>query len=408
MYRLAFLSALIVLVSLILTQLWISSCDLTYEHEDMTCSQIYFLYTVPRILTSMVYIAETLSNFGIADFQTNLRFLFNQIDFNDTIKLPGIESVLVRDMVIEGIVTYGYTPLALINTSKQPVIFYFHGGGGILMSPKLSDYTLRKLADDMKVKILAPDYRKSPEVCFPQPQEDCITVVTHVVERNVEFSIDPANVFIMGDSFGGHAAVYTAFKWHDLGFNRLYGPLRGLIPVYPRLQWVNLQLPSYLPASNNGRMSSPQLIATYLSLGLIGSMELHPYILNHSITKLSQFYQERLNAFPHLVLELDWEPPIELIRKYSSYADTLLSPYATLLFQSNFSVLPPTLIIAAEYDTLYSEGRLFKSRLEESEVSVEYFEAEKMFHGFFHGSKVLSPRVEAYRRAAVFVRCNVL
>ena len=92
-------------------------------------------------------------NFGIemTSTVTNLRFLFNQIVIPTTIKLPGIESVLVRDMVIEGIVTYEYTPLALINTSKQPVIFYFHGGGGILMIPKLSDYTLRKLADDMKV-----------------------------------------------------------------------------------------------------------------------------------------------------------------------------------------------------------------------------------------------------------------
>ena len=239
---------------------------------------------------------------------------------------------------------------------------------------------------------------------LPTPQEDCLTVVTHVVQRNAEFSIDPTNVFIMGDSFGGHAAIYTAFKWHELGFDQLYGPLRGLIPVYPRVQWVNLQLHSYSAPSNNGRMSSPSLIATYLSLGLIGSTELYPYIMNRSIRKLSRYYQERLNAFPHLMLELNWQPPIELAQKYSSYADTLLSPYATLLFQSNFSVLPPTLLIAAEYDTLYSEAILFKSRLEESGVSVEYFEGEKMFHGFFHGSKMLSPRVEAYRRVAGFVR----
>ena len=347
------------LVSLIIIQLWISSCDLTKEHKDMTCSHILFLYTVPKVLTSMVYIAETLSNIGIANFNTCLRFMLNRLDSNGTLKLPDIQSVISRDMIIEGIVTYEYTPRALINTSKQPVIFYFHGGGGIMMSPKLSDYTLRQLADDMQVKIFAPDYRKSPEVCFPQPQEDCLTVVMHVVARNAEFSIDPTNVFIMGDSFGGHAAIYTAFKWHDLGLDRLYGALRGLVPVYPRLQWVNLQLHSYLAPSNNGRMSSPQLIATYLSLGLIGSMELCPYIMNHSIAKLSQYYQERLNAFPHLIVELDWEPTVELVQKYSSYADTLLSPYATLLFQSDFSVLPPTLIIAAEYDTLYSEGILF-------------------------------------------------
>ena len=167
MSKLAFLSAIIVLVSLILIQFWISSCDLTDEHRDMTCSDILFLYTVPKVLTSMVYIAETLSTIGITNFNTSLRFMLNRLDSNSTLKLPDIQSVLVRDMVVEGIVTYEYTPLALINTSKQPVIFYFHGGGGIMLSPKLSDYTLRQLADAMKVKIFAPDYRKSPEVCFP-------------------------------------------------------------------------------------------------------------------------------------------------------------------------------------------------------------------------------------------------
>ncbi|KAI6647899.1 hypothetical protein LOD99_8360 [Oopsacas minuta] len=404
-YKLTFISTLIAFISLVTLHFWIASCDLTNEHRDMTCSLKFFLYAVPHIITSMVSIANTLSYTGIVEFNTSLRYMLNQLESNTTVKYTDIQleyPVRVQDLLIDGIVTYVYTPNTLIDTPNSPVVFYFHGGGGIMQSPKLSDYSLRQLADDMKVKIFVPNYRKSPEVCFPQPQEDCLTVVKQVVYRSNEFGVDSKRVFIMGDSFGGHAAVYVAFKWHELGLDTRHAPLRGLIPVYPRLQWINLQLDSYIPITNNGRMSSPQLIAIYLSLALIGNTELIPYILNHSIAKLSANYQERLNEFPHLIVESKWQPPTELIEKYSSYADTLLSPYATLLFQSNFSVLPPTLLITAEYDTLLSEGLLFKERLEVSGVSVEYYEGEKMFHGYFYYSG-LSPCIDAYKRVARFV-----
>ena len=400
--KLACISVLIVVLSYVTLKLWVSSCDLSREHEEMTCPLKNALYAIPHILTTSAYTANFLSQLGLVDFKTSFRLMMNRIDINRTGNPT--YPVAVRYTVIDGIATYSYTPNAIAN-SITPVVFYFHGGGGIMLSPKISDHTLRYLANEMKVRIIAPNYRKSPEVLFPQPQEDCINVVKHILERADQFSIDVSRVFIMGDSFGGHVAVYVAFKWNELGLDRQYAPIRGLIPVYPRLQWVNLQLDSYLPDTNNGRASSPRLIALYVSLALIGSVELVPYILNNSLARLSQFYQERREAFPNLLMETDWDPPTQLVSRYSKHADKLLSPYATLLFQSNFSVLPPTLLVAAEYDTLRSEGLLFKSRLETSGVSVEYYEADKMFHGFFHysGATQLSPCIEAYAKVARFV-----
>ena len=371
----------------------------------MTCPLKNFLYTIPHILTSAAYTTDFLSRIGLVDFKTSFRFIFNRIDVNKTENLPTRYPVSVQHTVIGGIPTYTYTPDA-VAVSASPVAFYFHGGGGIMLSPKMCDHTLRYLAQEMKLRIIAPDYRKSPEVLFPQPQEDCVNVLKYILERANELYIDTTRVFIMGDSFGGHIAVYVAFKWSELGLDRQYAPISGLVPIYPRLQWVNLQLDSYLPDTNDGRASSRRLIAVYVSLALIGSLELVPYIMNNSLTGLSQHYQERREVFPHLLLETDWHPPTHLVAQYSRYADTLLSPYATLLFQANFSVLPPTLLIAAEYDTLHSEGILFKRRLETSGVSVEYYQADKMFHGFFHysGATQLSPSIQAQDRVARFCR----
>ena len=399
------ISVLIAVVLYWLYKIWIYSCDLSHEHEDMTCSLKRSLYTVPYFLTSAAYTTEFLSQIGLVNFKTSLRCILNRIDINRTDSLHTHYPVSVHYAVIDGIETYLYTPNAIAD-NVSPVVFYFHGGGGIMLSPKLSDHTLRYLAHEMQVRIIAPNYRKSPEVLFPQPQEDCVDVVKYVLERANEYSIDTSRVFIMGDSFGGHIAVYVTFKWSELGLDRQYAPVRGLVPVYPRLQWVNLQLESYLSVTNSGRASSQRLIAVYVSLALIGSLELVPYIMNNSLARLSRQYHARKEAYPHLLEGTDWDPPSELVFLYSSYADTLLSSSATLLYQSEFSVLPPTLLIGAEYDMLRSEGILFKSRLESSGVSVEYYEASRMFHGFFHysGDTRLSPCIEAYARVTNFVR----
>ena len=97
---------------------------------------------------------------------------------------------------------------------------------------------------------------------------------------------------------------------------------------------------------------------------------------------MSQYYQQRQTAVPELLPKLDWEPSQSMVDKYSHYADTVLDPYASFFFQTDFSHLPPTLLINAGYDILLSEGLLLKQRMQESGVDVEHHVAEKMFHGF--------------------------
>ena len=397
----------VLFLSIILYWYWMYGCDQTEEHTDMTCSIINGLYLIPNLVRFQVIIAQILSHLGLMEFKCGLRYMLDKLDRNNSESVPAVFNlpVLVEDWNVSGIIAHTYTPYQLIGKKNQPVMFYFHGGGGIMLSPSISDLTLRYLADSLKVRIVAPNYHKSPEVLFPQPQEDCLSVAIHFLKRSEEYGIDKTRVIVSGDSFGGHVALYVAFKWTEMGLNKRFSPLRALIPIYPRVQWVNLQLDSYLAYKNDGRMSSVNLISTYISLALSGDCDLVPWISNHSIVKFSRHYQERRARFPELFPDLDWEPPNHLTAKYSSYADTLLSPFATLLFQPDFSILPPTLIIGAEYDMLLSEGLLLKSRLEESGVSVEYYEGEKMFHGFFHINPLnLTSSYEANNRLTLFVK----
>ena len=95
-----------------------------------------------------------------------------------------------------------------------------------------------------------------------------------------------------------------------------------------------------------------------------------------------------------------------MVEKYSLIADKILDPYATILFQPDYTNLPPTIIINAEYDILLIEGQLLRDRMMKAGIEVEYFLCEKIFHGFF---TMIPPvhkfnsTLEAYEKISAFL-----
>ena len=175
--------------------------------------------------------------------------------------------------------------------------------------------------------------------------------------------------------------LYVAFKWRELDYYKKYDPLHTLILIYPLVQLVNLELDSYKQEVNQ-RIITQDSTAIMASLVIKGDLDLIELVRNSSLPLMSQYYQQRQTAVPELLPKLDWEPSQSMVDKYSHYADTVLDPYASFFFQTDFSHLPPTLLINAGYDILLSEGLLLKQRMQESGVDVEHHVAEKMFHGF--------------------------
>ena len=360
-------------------------CDLTNEHKEMKCSTIFALSIMPKIFMKRINFISRLANWGFVDFHTSVRSYLDTRDVNTThlFTTPNITQVPVttQEWQIHGFNVYSYTPNELMGVSNQPAVIHLHGGGGIMLSPQYFDASMRYLSNKMRLKFIVPNYPKSPDVVFPTAHEVCVNIVKYIFENSNMFSVDPKRISLSGDSFGGHAVLYVAFKWKELAYDKKYAPLLTLSLIYPWVQFVNLQLDSY-NKSVNQRIITPESTAVGISFLIKGDLELVDLVLNSSLPLLGHNYHERRKECPELLPKLDWEPPASMVAKYSIYADKILDPYATFLFQSDFSHLPPTLILSAGYDILLSEGQLLGQRMQESGVLVEHHTFEKMFHGF--------------------------
>ena len=385
-------------------------CNLENEHEEMGCATIFVLSSLPKVYTAGMGFIALLANWGFVDFHTSVRSYLDTSHVNTThlFTTPNITQVpvTVQEWEIHGFNVYSYTPNELIGASNLPAVIHLHGGGGVMFSPKYYDASMRYLSNKMKLKFIVPDYPKSPEVVFPTAHEVCLSIVKYIFENCDTFSVDPKRISISGDSFGGHAALYVAFKWNELSYEKKFEPLLSMSLIYPWVQFVNLHLDSY-QESVNMRVINYDYLAIAISFLIKGDLELVDLVLNSSLPVLSHSYQERQKECPELLTKLDWEPPASMVDKYSVYADKVLDPYATFLFQSDFSHLPPTLILSAGYDILLSEALLLRQRMQESGVLVEHHTFDKMFHGFFFLTApvlLFSPSFEAYDILEEFLR----
>ncbi|KAI6645839.1 Arylacetamide deacetylase-like 4 [Oopsacas minuta] len=361
-------------------------CDLEKEHSEITCPIVFYLAVWPLISVTQINFIALLASWRIIDFKSSIRYSLDILTQNTSLYFtsPNMTQIPIttQEWEINGLQVYSYTPNDILYISNQPLLIYFHGGGGIRLTPKDYDASMRYLSNKMKLKIISPHYPRSPEFIFPTAHEECLKIVTHIFENSDTFGVDKTRISLGGDSFGGHVSLYVAFKWKELGYNDKYAPILTLSLIYPWVQFVNPNLESFQRKENSPRLISKYSLVTCTSLLFSGSLELYNLLIDLRLPLLSRKYTERQSAYPHLLPKVDWEPTDSMIEKYSVYADNLLDPYATLLFQPDYTNLPPTLIVSAEYDILLTEGQLLRERLEDGGVGVEYFLSEKMFHGF--------------------------
>ena len=70
------------------------------------------------------------------------------------------------------------------------------------------------------------------------------------------------------------------------------------------------------------------------------------------------------------------------------------------LVKANLKGLPPTTIIAAQIDPLYTEGKLLKDKLDDADVDVDYKDYEGVTHEFFGMAAVVPQAKDAQAYAA--------
>ncbi|KAF2432485.1 Alpha/beta hydrolase fold-3, partial [Tothia fuscella] len=98
-----------------------------------------------------------------------------------------------------------------------PGAVFFHGGGWMLGSIAADDLFCRKLASDLNHVVVSVEYRLAPENVFPAAIDDCYSACLWTSENAKSLGIDPSQIYVTGNSAGGHLAAAVALKLADSG-----------------------------------------------------------------------------------------------------------------------------------------------------------------------------------------------
>lgn len=208
----------------------------------------------------------------------------------------------------------------------QGALVYIHGGGFVLFSLDTHDRVMREYAGRAGIAVIGIDYTRAPEARFPQPHDECVDVMRWLAAHAGTLDIDPAQLFIGGDSAGANLSVGACLVLRDQG------------DALPRGMLLNY-----------GAYSSELYRESVVRYGA-GEYGL-------SLHMMLWFYG--LYA-----------------RGPADFADPRLHSLSARL-----EGLPPACMVVTECDPLYDDNRLMAARLREAGVAV----SETLYPGTIHG-----------------------
>jgi len=215
-----------------------------------------------------------------------------------------------------------------------PALVYFHGSGWVVANISVCDSFSRALANRTGCAIIAVNYQKAPEHKFPIPFDDCYAATQWVFDNGSELGLHVDRLGVIGDSAGGNLAAAVTLRARDEN-----GPkLRYQVLVYPAVRY------GWDTASSHANAE-----------GFLLQRASMKYFWTHYVRS-----------------------PVDGT-----------NPYCSPLVAADHSGLPPALIIAAEFDPLCDDGRMYADKLRAAGVPVKFHMYDGMIHGFLWMSGVL-------------------
>jgi len=224
------------------------------------------------------------------------------------------------------------------------VVVYFHGGGYMLGSLTTHLSITPRLTGEANARVLALDYRLTPDHRFPAPIEDIVAAYRWLLDQGIA----PANMAFAGDSAGGGMCVAGLLALRQEGL-----PMPSCaVPISP---WVDMV------GEGTWRDADPAI---------------DPVLSPH---------------------ELD-----RFIAAYVS-GDELRDPLASPLF-GDLAGLPPLLIQAGSKEILLPEARRLTERAREAGVDATLEVEEGAFHVWHHAAPLVPEAMDAIERAGGFIQ----
>lgn len=251
-------------------------------------------------------------------------------------RAPRPEGVTSQDLMA------GDVPVR-VYSAGQPTrtILYMHGGGFVVGSLETHDDICAELCAQTGYRVVAVDYRLSPEHRHPAAFEDCRTAAHWALARYGD------DMVLAGDSAGGTLAAAVA---HDAR-GQLEGIL-GVVLIYPALGGDPDQ-GSYFEHANAPLLTREDMI----------------------------YYMEVRHGGP------------------APQGDPTSEP----LQDSDFSGLPPTVIFTADCDPLRDDGRDYRDRIREAGGQVFRINEPGLIHSYLRARHSSARARDSFERITVAI-----
>lgn len=218
------------------------------------------------------------------------------------------------------------------NVKRDKLLLFFHGGGWVTENVNTYNKVCARLADNTGCRVASVEYRLAPEFPFPAGLNDCYTVAKDILTNPSELTSSPDNVVLIGDSAGGNLAAVVSMMLRDNDNIKV----RNQILIYPST-W------------NDHSENSP-------------------------------FDSIRENGTDYLLTSKRIEDYMDM---YIDNDEYLSSPLVAPLLAKDFSNMPRTLVITAEFDPLRDEGEAYARKLKKAGNEVKLYRMKDALHGFF-------------------------
>lgn len=271
-------------------------------------------------------------------------------------------------------------------------VVYLHGGGFVLgstLSYDLTVYTAAKNLENMLV--FSVEYRKAPRFTFPSQIEECVAVTRYIISQASQFGIDPKRVAIMGDSAGGALAATIVIKMRPENPEQPH-PIAMQVLIYPAVQALNFQSPSYQVAST-GPLLSPMDVGKFVSLYHTGTDKYAEMLVNnlHTSPETKRQVADKIfvtDGIPKEYVPSTYvAPSLDVGEDVPALRNTLTWEASLLL--KDLSRLPPAYVLACEHDVLRDDSFLYVDALRRFQVPTTFKFYKHAYHGILWFSKVL-------------------
>ena len=234
-----------------------------------------------------------------------------------------------------------------------PLLVYLHGGGWVIGSNASCSRFCGELAATGKAVVVSVGYPLAPEHPFPEGMEFCSSALDYIMEHASSWGSAPELVSLGGDSSGGNLALSVTLSRIRKGQELP----RSLVLFYPVVSAWDDGTPSWNTYGSGFGLDS-----------------------------------DLMDAFNDAYC----------ISGHDSREEALISP--SLAEDSELSLIPPSLFIAAERDILHDQGLDFCRRIIELGVSVDRRTLSGTVHLFITVPGQESAFRESVRAAEEFLK----